>query len=186
MTGMKETRPHPICPAELVQQGVWVMSLPERETCHEMESPRFPPKAPLVSVVPASGLSLMQTPVPRLPSLQNQLTSKFPSYPEAQPLRSPLLHRPPPPSEESDFPASLARLLVLGGDAGLPQATVSRQEAETSPSSLLKDVCIVGIFCWQLFSSGPWIHYSLSSGLRDFCREVGSKSAMSLTPALRR
>lgn len=97
VTGMKETRPHPICPAELVQQGVWVMSLPERETDHEMESPRFPPKAPLVSVVPASGLSLMQTPVPRLPSLQNQLTSKFPSYPEAQPLRSPLLHRPPPP-----------------------------------------------------------------------------------------
>lgn len=42
----------------------------------------------------------------------------------------------------SDFLASLARLLVLGRDAGLPQATVSHQEAENL----------------SIFASGGYIH----------------------------
>lgn len=79
---------------------------------------------------PTGGLSLMQTPILSLPWLQKSAHLQISFLPRnsAPPelTSSADLHH----LQMSDFLASLACLLVLGRDAGLPQATVSHQEAE--------------------------------------------------------
>lgn len=136
-------------------------------------APRFLPKSPLVSLIPTSSLSLVQSPFSDSAGCRSQLTSlNFLPIQKLSPRNSRFLSRSPMPLNEW--------FLYLSGPS-----TCSWQECWSASSYCIPPgsrkpfhiwrIVVVGILCWQLFSLGLWIYHS---GFCDFCREVGSESAV--------